>query len=183
MKKLILSLTIITLFAACSKDDDTKPGGNGNNNGTGNGYVPSAALGKWQHGTFSMSNYWGYDGSFQGTPFTQTVAFDFKSNGTYEMYYIGQTNNFGCISDALSWFKGTVHFTDSTFTVKPLQGKFRGYYSCSPQYNFNRPAQAHELENKTYYYHFETDSNNKKWFVVGFVPNDPYPAYFYDTAW
>ncbi len=181
MKNIILSLATMLVLASCSKDDDTKPGpgGNGNNNGN----VPQQMLGQWQHGTFALADYWGYDGSYQGNPFSQTVGFDFYANGTYEMFYIGQTNNFGCTDDALSWFKGTVHFTATTFTVTPTQGRYRGYYSCSLQYNFDRPAAPYELESKTYYYHFETDSNNKTWLVIGFVPNDPYPSYFYKTTW
>ena len=185
MKNLILVLTTLVLLSACDKDDDNNPTPSGNNDGNGNsnGNVPAEILGQWLHGTFAMSDYWAYDGSYMGNPFTQSVAFDFKSNGTYEMFYIGQTNNFGCINDAFSWFKGTVQFQDSTFTVTPTEGRFRGYYNCTPQYDFDRPALASELVTKTYYFHFETDTNNKTWLVIGFVPNDPYPSYFSKTEW
>ena len=188
MKKLILSLATIAMLAACSKDDDNNPspsgnGGNGNGNGNGGGNVPAALVGQWQHGTFAMADYWGYDGSYQGNPFTQTVAFQFNSNGTYEMFYIGQTNNYGCVTDAFSWFKGTVQFTDSSFTVNPTQGTFRGYYTCTPGSNFSRPADASELHQATYYYHFETDEFNKTWLVIGFTPDDQYPSYFSSVNW
>ena len=185
MKNLILILTTLVVFASCNKDDDDNatPGGNGGGNGGSNGNVPAEILGKWSHGTFAMADYWGYDGSYQGNPFSQTIAFDFKSNGTYEMFYIGQTNNFGCVTDAFSYFKGTVHFQDSTFTVTPTEGRFRGYYTCTPQYNFDRPALQEELESETYYYHFETDANNEKWLVIGFEPNAPYPSFFSQTMW
>ena len=187
MKKLILLLVTIVIFAACNKDDDNKPGPSGGghgNGGSGNGgNVPASVVGQWQHGTFAMADYWGYDGSYQGNPFTQTIAFQFNTNGTYEMYYIGQTNNFGCISDAFSWFRGTVQFTDSSFTVTPTEGRFRGYYNCLPSNNFDRPAAAHELNSAIYYYHFETDEFNKTWLVIGFTPDDQYPSYFSEVNW
>jgi hypothetical protein len=182
MKQIILSLATMVLLASCSKDEDTKPTP-GNPGNPGNGNAPAEIVGQWQHGTFAMADYWGYDGSYQGNPFTQTIAFDFKSDGTYEMYYAGQTNNYGCINDAFSYFKGVVQFGDSTFTTVPTEGRYRGYYSCTPQYNFNRPAAAHELKTQTYYYHFETDVNNKKWLVIGFIPTDPYPSFFSASTW
>lgn len=184
--KLIIVAAVIIGITGCSKDDDTStvenispaPSGNAN---TGN--VPANIVGKWLHGTFAMASYYAYDGSYLGNPFTQSVAFDFKANGEYEMFYAGQSNNFGCITSGLSNFKGTVNFSDSTFTVHPQQGTFRGYYSCTPQYDFSRPAAASELKVQTFYYHFETDNSGKKWFVVGFIANDPYPSYFSSTTW
>ena len=185
MKKLIISMLALTMLSACQKDDDlptpASPSAPGQN--TGNGNVKPEALGKWLHGTFAMSNYWGYDGSYQGTPFTQSVAFNFTSDGNYEMFYAGHTNNFGCITDALSYFKGYVQFTDSSFTVYPQQGRYRGFYTCSPSSNFNRPAAANELNVQKFYYTFETDANNKKFMVVKFDPNDQYASYFAQTTW
>ena len=183
---LIIAAMALVSVVGCSKDDDNPIPSNNNPNPTGNtnvGNVPSGVAGKWLHGTFAMANYYAYDGSYLGNPFTQSVAFDFKSNGEYEMFYAGQSNNYGCITSGLSNFKGTVNFTDSTFTVHPQQGRFKGYYSCTPQYDFNRPATASELKVQTFYYHFETDNNGKKWFVVGFSSNDPYPSYFSSTTW
>jgi hypothetical protein len=174
------------MLAACEKDKDAATPvnpGTGNNSNTNNGYVDPDALGKWLHGTFAMANYWGYDGSYQGTPFTQSIAFNFTPDGNYEMFYAGHTNNFGCIMDALSYFKGYVVFTDTSFTVHPVQGRFRGYYTCTPALNFDRPAAAHELNVQTFYYTFEIDSNNKRWMVVRFNPNDQFGSYFAETTW
>lgn len=186
-KLLVIALSILTL-ASCKKDDEVKPSGSGNPpsgnvNQPPQGNVPSKVVGKWLHGTFAMANYWATDGSWAGNPFTQSVAFDFNSNGGYEMFYAGQTNNWGCTTNAYSYYKGTVNFVDSTFTVTPTQGNFRGYYNCTPQYNFNRPATASELKVQTFYYHFETDAAGKEWLVVGFEANDPYPSYFAATTW
>ena len=185
MKKLIISMLAITMLAACQKDDElpvpsipASP-----NTNTGNGNVNPEALGKWLHGTFAMANYWGYNGSYQGNPFTQSIAFNFMAGGNYEMFYAGHTNSWGCLTDALSYFKGYVQFTDSSFTVYPQQGRFRGYYTCTPSSNFDRPAAASELKVQTFYYSFETDANNKKFMLVKFNPDDEFASYFAQTTW
>jgi hypothetical protein len=187
MKKIILVAMSLIVLASCSKDKDVVPVPNPNNNdnnGNSNpGNVPQEAVGKWLHGTFSMSEYWGYDGTYYGNPFSQSVAFYFMSNGNYEMYYTGQTNDYGCTTDAFSYYKGYVNFTDSSFTVHPQEGNFRGYYSCNSSGNFDRPAAASELKVQTFYYTFETDTINKKWMVVRFDPSDQYPSYFAQTTW
>lgn len=183
MKKFIVFGLSLVLLAACKKEEDVQPSGGGNpvNNPTGN--VIPEAVGQWLHGTFAMADYWAYDGSYVGNPFSQSVAFDFKSDGTYEMYYAGETTDFSCVTNAFSYFKGYTVFTESSFIVHPQQGRFRGYYSCTPQYNFDRPAAASELHTDTFYYHFETDANSQEWMVVGFTPNDSFPSYFKATNW
>lgn len=179
MKKLILLSMSLLVFAACEKDDDKDE----NPTPSGQGNVVAEAEGKWLHGTFAMASYWGYDGSYQGNPFSQSIAFNFKHDGSYEMFYTGQSNNYGCTMDAFSYFKGYVTFTDTSFTVHPEEGRFRGYYACSSGTDFDRPAAASELKVETYYYHFETDANSKKWMVIGFTPNDQYPSFFGATSW
>lgn len=177
MKTLALTALVVLLLASCND------GGTSTSPTTSKGNVPPAAAGKWLHGTFAMSNFWGYDGSYQGNPFTQSVAFNFTADGNYEMYYAGETLTNSCRTDALSYYKGYVVFDESTFTVHPQSGRFRGFYSCATGSNFDRPATSDELRVQTYYYHYETDVNNKKWMVVGFKPNDDFPSYFGETAW
>ena len=175
-------MSIAALAITGCKKDDVQPSG-GNNGGINGGHIPAEASGQWLHGTFAMADYWAYDGSYLGNPFTQSVAFDFNTNGTYEMYYAGQTNNWGCITNAFSYYKGYAVFSDSMFVVYPQQGRYRGYYSCSPQYNFDRAALTSELKVDTFYYSFQTDTNNIKWMIVKFNPTDSFPSYFKATNW
>ena len=183
MNKLLYISISLLLLAGCKKDDETKPSPDSENPGSGNnGYVVPGAVGQWLHGTFAMADYWSYDGSYLGNPFSQSVAFDFKSNGTYEMYYAGEANDFGCVSDAFSYFKGYAVFTDTSFVLHPQEGRFRGYYNCSPQYNFDRSAASYELNVDTFYYTFE-NMNDKNWMVVRFAPTDSFPSYFQATDW
>ena len=178
MKKVIFSFFILVSLFSCKEDPITEatpdtPAGN----------VPSEAVGKWMYGTFSMSEFWAYDGSYVGNAFELSVAFNFNADGTYEQYFAAQTNDWSCSTQSFSYFKGTVIFTDSSFTVYPSEGNYRGYYSCTPQYNFDRDAEQSELEVQTFYYTFETDEFGKKWMVVRFDPADEYPSYFGPTNW
>lgn len=69
-------LSVAALSTSCKKDSDVIPGGR----------VDSDIVGKWMYGSFSMSDFWTYNGTYAGKPFELAVVFDFKSNGTYEKY-------------------------------------------------------------------------------------------------
>ncbi|GAB3903346.1 hypothetical protein GCM10028803_31630 [Larkinella knui] len=156
---LLVLLLISTAITSCSKDNDSEPGPGG--------FVPKNMAGKWLHGNFAMANFWGYDGSYQGNPFEQSVAFDFKSSGHFEMYYIGVANDYGCRTESLSSFKGKVDFDEAakTFTITPSEGTYRGFYSCASNRNFNRKATSEELkkQQKTFKYSFTEDG---KWLMI-----------------
>ena len=181
MKKLISCLLLLATLSSCKKDNPvpspiTDP--------TPTSYVPSEVLGQWLYGTFSMSEFWSYDGSYLGNAFELSVAFTFSADGHYEQFVASSVNNYGCRSDGFSYFKGTVNFYESdSFTVHPTEGNFRGFYNCTPQYNFNRPAASSELADQTFYYSFETDELGKKWMLIRFHPDDEYPSYFAQTTW
>lgn len=172
MKKAILILVGTIALVSCKKD----PLANAN--------VPEKMIGQWQYGSFAMADYWAYDGSYQGNPFELTVAFDFKENGEYEMYFIAVANDYGCRSEAFSYYEGNVDWSvDGQFTVHPESGNFRGFYNCTPQYNFDRDALDSELISTTYYYTFETDDYGKEYLVIRFDPSDEYPSYFSSVSW
>jgi len=181
MKHILFILLVATVVTSCKKSDSGNPTPDP---GTGTGNVPEKVTGQWLYGTFAMADFWAYDGTYLGNPFSLSVAFDFKTDGTYEMYYSSEANDYGCRSDAFSYFKGNVDFKDdSSFILYPKEGNFRGFYNCTPQYNFNRPALSSELAVDTLYYTFETDEYGKEWMVVRFDPNDEYGSYFDKTTW
>ena len=162
MKKVVLTVIrpllvvlLVSTIISCKKESELGPGG----------FVPNDMAGKWLHGTFAMSNFWGYDGSYQGNPFEQSVAFDFKASGHFEMYYIGVANDYGCRTEALSHYKGKVDFDEAarTFTITPTEGTFRGFYSCASNRNFNRKASSDELKPQTFSYEFTEDG---KWLMI-----------------
>ena len=66
----IASLMMLSSFTANKVSSDLT-----NNNDPG---TPHQLTGKWLNGTFSMSNWWSYDGKkYIGNPYTRSVAFNF----------------------------------------------------------------------------------------------------------
>lgn len=174
---MLLSLLILVVSCtSCKKDNELIPGG----------HIPSEAVGKWMYGSFAMSDFWSYDGQYQGKPFELAVVFDFKSNGTYEQYFMAGSRDYnGCRTEAFTYEKGTVDFNEAagTFTTKAASGNYRGFYSCIPSKNINRPMKESELKTKTYYYEIKTGSNGQRNIVVRFNAGDTNTSTFRPTSW
>ncbi|GAB2535586.1 hypothetical protein [Spirosoma aerophilum] len=182
MKKLVMAmLSIALLSTSCKKGNDVvNP-----DEGPG-GYVPAQVAGKWMYGSFSMSEFWSYDGRYQGNPFELAVVFDFKSNGTYEKYFVASALDYStCKTQAFTYEKGRVTFdeADRSFTTVSAEGSYRGFYSCVPSKNINRKMERSEMKTQTYYYTLGTGSNNKKNLVVRFDRNDTAVSTFLPTSW
>ncbi|MEO6167853.1 MAG: hypothetical protein ABIO46_13135 [Chitinophagales bacterium] len=76
MKKTIACLMLAVTFLSCKTKEETVP--------VPDGYVTAEAKGQWLYGTFSMTYFWGYDGSYIGNAFELSVAFNFMENGEYD---------------------------------------------------------------------------------------------------
>ncbi|QJW90535.1 hypothetical protein HNV11_14685 [Spirosoma taeanense] len=167
MKKHLFTLfAILSLSIACTPNSDRIDPAIQSN-------VPGDVSGKWMWGTFSMSNFWGYDGSYQGKPYEQAFVLDFKPNGEFEEYVINSTTSYSCRTEAFSYFKGKVKFNEAeqSFTLTPSSGNYRGFYSCYPNSNFKRDARPSELKSSTFYYETVTVQGQKQ-LVLRDGPND-----------
>ena len=147
MKKyLFFILTSAALAISCTKTEQIDPAVQSK--------TPSEVAGKWMWGTFSMSNFWSYDGQYAGKPYEQSLVFDFKANGEYEEYVINSVSSYSCKTEAFSYFKGKVKFDEAekSLTITPTEGNYRGFYSCTPGQNFKRAAKPSELKVQKFYY-------------------------------
>jgi hypothetical protein len=146
--------------------------------------VPGEFRGQWLRGNFSMTQFWSHSGQYLGNAYESSIAFDFKSDGHYEQFLIFQNQNYGCVVQALSYFKGTVKFDEANnkFTVHPTEGKFRGFDNCSNSNNFSRDANEDELKVQTFYYSW-SESGGTKYMEIRFNPTDEYPSYFRQVNW
>lgn len=161
------SFALLALFAvaiACTPADTIDPAIQSK--------TPSEVVGQWSWGSFSMSNFWNYNGTYAGKPFEQAYVLDFKPNGEVEQYVINSTTSYSCRTEAFSYFKGKVKFNDDeqSFTLTQTSGNYRGFYSCYPSKNFKRDAKASELKSATFYYEI---SGNK--LLLRDSPNDAQP--------
>src|SRR5689334_11362969 len=92
--------------------------------------IPTELVGKWLNGTFSMSNWWSYDGKkYMGNPYTRSVAFNFSNDGKAEFYLAIKTHTGYCSTEAFTFLEGTVVFDEAehSFTVTPSKGNYRGF--------------------------------------------------------
>lgn len=149
--------------------------------------APHALTGKWLNGSFSMSNWWSYDGKkYIGNPYTRSVAFNFTASGEAEFFLVIKTHTGYCSTEAFTYQKGKVKFNDEerSFTVVPEKGNYRGFYSCASGSNFDRAARPGELKSTTYYWDKEKDGNGKEWLVIRFSSDrSTAGSYFQETNW
>ena len=148
---------------------------------------PQLPTGKWLNGTFSMSNWWSYDGKqYVGNPYSQSIAFNFSEKDKSEFFLVIKTHTGYCSTEAFTYLKGTVKFTEGerSFTFTPASGNYRGFYSCASGSNFNRPARPEELKPTKYYWSMEKDSQGREMMAIRFN-NDPASAasYFKKGDW
>ena len=149
--------------------------------------IPHQLTGKWLNGTFSMSNWWSYDGKkYIGNPYTRSVAFNFTETGEAEFFLIIKTHTGYCSNEAFTYQKGRVKFNDAdqSFTIYPEKGNYRGFYSCAAGSNFDRAAKPEELKAATYYWSMEKDASGQEWMVIRFTPDRTAAgSYFKQTSW
>ncbi|MBO0930259.1 hypothetical protein [Fibrella aquatilis] len=174
-------LGFVLITTSCKKDGaaDVQPGSNPG------GSLPTAVVGKWMYGSFSMADFWTYNGTYAGKPFELAVVFDFKANGTYEKYFVSSARDYSCRTEAFTYEKGIVKFSeaDGSFTCTPTEGKYRGFYSCVPSRNIDRSMEKSEMKVQTYYYELKTGSNGKPTIVVRFNRADENVSTFLPTSW
>lgn len=161
MKRLFLSLSIclslLTLsLSACSKKDSTGNNGGGNDGGgqeTPAGNVPAELVGGYWHvGSFSMSQYSNYDGSYAGQAFEIATGYKFlNAKGDAEEYFYYTNTGYYCRDQVLGYRKGTVEFDPvaKTFKFYAKSGNYRRYNSCgssqSPGYGEKKEYGADDL--------------------------------------
>jgi hypothetical protein len=176
---IVASFTLLSCNAGSASDTVRKTNANTK--------VPKELVGKWLNGTFSMSNWWSYDGKkYLGNPYTRSVAFTFTATGEAEFFMAIKTNTGYCSTEGFTYLKGTITIDEAaqSFTLTPSKGNYRGFYSCAARSNFDRPAKPEELKSTTYYWTMETDTNGQKWMVIRFSPDKTTSgSYFKPTEW
>lgn len=184
MKRTLLMLAVAgaIFFTSCKKSSDSPGNGGGD---TPRSEVPDEMVGKWLNGNFSMTDWYDYTGSWTGNAYERSTAFDLKKNGDASFFLIVQTYDGYCRTQGMTDLQGTVKFDEAnhSFTLYPQQGRYRGFYSCQSDRNFDRAAGADELKAATYYYSFET-IGGVKYMVIRFSPGDSEEgSYFKASSW
>lgn len=131
---MLLALTSLFVFS-CTKDNPID--GTGNFGDGPRTAVPDELVGYWLNGTSSISNFWGYDGSYQGAAYELALGYQIYKDGRAKQYFYYTNTSYNCRMQTLGYKEGTVEvdLTDKTLKFYPASGNYRNYNSCSSSTN------------------------------------------------
>lgn len=138
MKRKLFLLTICVaisavVFSGCSKKGNSG-GGGGDYGPHPRSAVPAELVGGyWQAGSFSMSQFSNYDGSYAGQAYEISVGYKFVNDkGDAEEYFYYTNTSYYCRYQVLGYRKGTVVFDqqNKTFKFYAASGNYRRYDDC-----------------------------------------------------
>lgn len=151
MKHLFFSIAILSMsFSACSKKDSSDTGDYGDHPRS---KVPAELVGGyWQVGSFSMSQYSNYDGSYAGQAFEIATGYKFLNDkGDAEEYFYYTSTGYYCRDQILGYRKGTVVFDEQakTFQFYAASGNYRRFDACgtsqSPDFGVKKEYTSKDL--------------------------------------
>jgi hypothetical protein len=152
--------------------------------------IPDELVGKWQKGSFSMINYFTYDGRDLGKGYESTRALHFTKNGQAEVFIYVHSYNSAvyCHSHGFTYTKGTVAINGNQLTIKPRAGRYRGAYAgnCGSLANFDRPMTEAEVAKQELKFYWSRESRSgKNYLVLRSNPNanDVSSDFFSPTSW
>jgi hypothetical protein len=125
MKKTLLFLLTIVIassaFTACEKTNEAI------DPGVPQSVIPDAMVGTWQLGSFSLTTFWGYDGSYQGNAGTYSLAYKLTKDGHAEQYLYIVQNSYGLSTKLLGYRKGRVSYDETTKSLEffATEGNYR----------------------------------------------------------
>ncbi|WP_126243342.1 hypothetical protein [Chitinophaga rhizosphaerae] len=121
---------MLIIAVACGKKDDGKPDDGPN---LPQSSVPAEMIGQyWHAGSFSMTQFSNYDGSYAGQAFEISTGYKFAADGTAEQYFYWTKTTTYCREQVLGYRKGTAVFDaeKKTFRFYAASGYYRRYNSC-----------------------------------------------------
>jgi hypothetical protein len=152
MKHTILTnLILVSTFflSSCNKDNKSAADDTGD---LPKSAVPAELAGKyWHAGSFSMTQYSNYDGSYAGQAFEISTGYKFAADGTAEQYFYWTKTTTYCREQILGYRKGTVVFdsNNKTFKFYAASGNYRRYNNCgssqSPDYGVKKQYGSEDL--------------------------------------
>lgn len=170
MKKLLLPLITLFILTSCTKTKvNPQPGA----------APPEEVAGSWMYGSFAMTEFWSYNGSYQGNAFELSVSFKFHKDGTYEKYtVVGSRVIIGCPTNSFAYEKGTVSFdkNNQSFTTQATLAKYR-IFSCSGKKEGEMPKK--DLKPGFYKWKSEGTGNNRKLLIDASNTGERYTEFYY----
>lgn len=94
--------------------------------------VPDELVGYWIAGVSSISNFWGYDGSYKGPANEIAVGYMLYKDGRAKQYFYYTSTSTYCRTQVLGYKEGTVKIDPigKTFEMYYASGNYRSFNSC-----------------------------------------------------
>jgi hypothetical protein len=129
---LMLLALCASIFQSCEDDSDETVKHDASFGNHPRTAVPAELVGYWQAGSFSMSSYSDYDGSYAGQAYEIALGYQLYANGNAEQYFYYTNTSYYCRDQVLGYRRGTVAFDthDKSFNFYSANGNYRRYYSC-----------------------------------------------------
>ena len=94
--------------------------------------VPDELVGYWIAGVSSISNFWGYNGTYQGPANEIAVGYMLYKDGRAKEYFYYTSTSTYCRTQVLGYKEGTVKIdpTTKTFEMFYASGNYRSFNTC-----------------------------------------------------
>lgn len=94
--------------------------------------VPDELVGYWIAGVSSISNFWDYNGSYQGPANEIALGYMLYKDGRVKEYFYYTSTSTYCRTQVLGYKQGTVKIDKAakTFDVYYASGHYRSFNSC-----------------------------------------------------
>lgn len=94
--------------------------------------VPDELVGYWIAGVSSISNFWGYNGSYQGPANEIAVGYMLYKDGRAKEYFYYTSTSTYCRTQVLGYKEGTVKIDAAAKTLEMFyaSGNYRSFNTC-----------------------------------------------------
>jgi len=149
---LLLSITILVgLASSCKKSKDKPVETEGDYGNHPRSTVPDDLVGYWIAGVSSISNFWGYNGNYQGPANEIAVGYMLYKDGRAKEYFYYTSTSTYCRTQVLGYKEGTVKIdpANKTFEMFYASGNYRSFNTCGsanpPGFGENKKYTSAEL--------------------------------------
>jgi hypothetical protein len=182
MKTVFLFFALALVSMNCTtKSTDVTPTG-------GSSTVPSELVGKWLKGSFSMTNFFTYDGQDLGKGYESSRALNLTRDGQGELFLYFHTFDGYCHSHAFTYVKGRVTVEGDVLTITATSGRYRGAYTgaCGSRSGFDRAMTSSEVQQQVIKLYWSVEKRDGQTYLVtkfDRTANDSASDFFKPTNW
>jgi len=130
---LLLSLTtLVGLTSGCKKSKEKPVDTEGDYGSHPRSVVPDELVGYWIAGVSSISNFWRYNGSYQGPANEIAVGYMLYKDGRVKEYFYYTSTSTYCRTQVLGYKQGTVKIDIEArqFEIHYANGHYRSFNTC-----------------------------------------------------